>query len=155
MQIFAENRLSSFPTLAAIAIVLRKDKVLLVRRKNEPDAGLWGFPGGHVEPGETALNAATRELLEETSIVANPNTYLTNVDVIEHDIQGDITFHFLLAAVMCTYISGTPIAGDDVSDVCWFAIDEILENQIQLSKHVNGIIHLAVILNENNYSSSG
>ncbi|HUF57442.1 MAG TPA: NUDIX domain-containing protein, partial [Thermohalobaculum sp.] len=41
-------------------------RVLLVRRLNEPDAGLWGYPGGKVEWGETVADAAVRELAEET-----------------------------------------------------------------------------------------
>ena len=50
----------ALPRLGAIAVVLHQGKVLLVRRKNPPDAGLWGFPGGHVDAGETALDAAAR-----------------------------------------------------------------------------------------------
>ena len=39
------------PKVAALAVIVRADQVLLVRRKNKPDAGLWGFPGGHVDLG--------------------------------------------------------------------------------------------------------
>ncbi len=39
---------------------------MLVRRANPPDAGLWGFPGGKIEFGETVKDAAMRELREET-----------------------------------------------------------------------------------------
>ena len=48
------------PRLAAIAVVMHEGKVLLAQRKNDPDAGLWGFPGGHVDFGETAMDAAAR-----------------------------------------------------------------------------------------------
>ena len=47
-----------FPRLGAIAVLVRKGHVLLAQRTKMPDAGLWGFPGGHVEPGETAMEAA-------------------------------------------------------------------------------------------------
>ena len=73
------------PKLAALAVVIRGDHVLLAKRRNEPDAGLWGFPGGHVDLGETALDAATRELHEETGVTARPLQYLTNIDVITRD----------------------------------------------------------------------
>ena len=113
------------PKLAAIAVVLRDDKVLLVRRKNPPDAGLWGFPGGRVEPGETALSAAARELAEETGVQARPVCYLTNLDIITHDKAGVLEFHYLLAVVLCDYVSGTPVAADDVTDAGWFPLPAI------------------------------
>jgi ADP-ribose pyrophosphatase YjhB (NUDIX family) len=87
------------PKVAALAVVLHDNHVLLVRRKNPPDAGLWGFPGGHIELGETGLSAAVRELAEETSVVAVPQRYLTNLDIIEKDGDGVIKHHYLLAAV--------------------------------------------------------
>lgn len=113
------------PKLAAIAVVLHEDKVLLVQRRNEPNAGLWGFPGGHVEPGETALAAAVRELVEETTVVASAQRYLTNIDVIIHDDAGSLQFHFLLAAVLCRYEGGMPTAGDDAIAAAWVPLADV------------------------------
>ena len=76
------------PILGAIAVVYHQGRVLLIQRKNPPNAGAWGFPGGHVELGETALAAARRELAEETGIHARPLEYLTNIDVMRHEAQG-------------------------------------------------------------------
>lgn len=131
------------PKVAALAVTLRADEVLLVRRKNEPDAGLWGFPGGHVDLGETALSAAARELREETSVIGRPLQYLTNLDVISRDTHGFITFHFLLAAVLCEYISGEPKADDDVSEAAWVAVDDVFLGKIRCSEHVDDVIRLA------------
>jgi len=108
------------PTLGAIAIVHHMGRLLLVKRSKEPNIHTWGFPGGHVELGETALDAATRELAEETGVIARAERYLTNIDVITHDSDGKLRFHYLLAVVICTYQSGTPQAADDVSDASWF-----------------------------------
>ena len=131
------------PKLGALAVVVRDNHVLLVRRKNAPDAGLWGFPGGHVELGETALNAAVRELLEETGIVGKSRKYLTNIDFIDRDDDGLVIHHFLLAAVLCDYISGDPTAGDDASDAQWISIRDLLENRISASKYVDVVTGLA------------
>ena len=70
------------PKLGALAVVVRGKDVLLVQRAKEPDLGLWGYPGGHFEFGETALVAAVRELHEETGVIAEAHSYLTQVDVI-------------------------------------------------------------------------
>jgi 8-oxo-dGTP diphosphatase len=51
--------------------VLIKDKSILMVQQRKPIAyGLWGFPGGHVEPGETVILAVRRELHEELGITA-------------------------------------------------------------------------------------
>ncbi len=132
--------MTDHPKLAALAVVIRDNHVLLVKRRNEPDAGLWGFPGGHVDLGETALEAAARELHEETGIIGRPLRYLTNVDVIEHGEDGAVRFHFLLAAVLCDYVSGDPIAQDDVSDARWWAIGDLLRGKISCSAHVDSVV---------------
>lgn len=129
------------PKLAAIAVVIHEERVLLVRRRNEPNAGLWGFPGGHVEPGETALAAAVRELAEETSVRAVAERYLTNLDIIMHDDSGALQFHFLLAAVLCRYESGTPVADDDVSDAAWVPLSEV--GKLATSANVDKVLDLA------------
>ena len=57
------------PSQIAIAVILNDDEVLIGQR---PDgvalAGLWEFPGGKIEPGETPEDAACRECLEETGL---------------------------------------------------------------------------------------
>jgi ADP-ribose pyrophosphatase YjhB (NUDIX family) len=108
------------PKLGAIAVVHHEERFLLVKRKKEPNANTWGFPGGHVELGETALAAAVRELAEETGVIGTAKRYLTNVDAITYGDDGSVSFHYLLAVVVCTYQSGTPIAADDVSEAGWF-----------------------------------
>ena len=54
------------------AVVLQDNKVLLVKRLNEPCKGCWAIPGGRVEFGEDLGEAAKRELFEETNIDAEP-----------------------------------------------------------------------------------
>lgn len=55
---------------AASACVWRGDEVLLVQRGNAFGHGFWSLPGGRIESGESALEAAARELMEETGCVA-------------------------------------------------------------------------------------
>ena len=73
-----------------------------------------------------------------------PGYALANVDSVDIIVRGDdgeIAHHFLLAAVLCRYVSGTPIASDDVSDARWFAIDAIAA--LPTSANVTEVIALA------------
>ncbi|MDV3293167.1 MAG: NUDIX domain-containing protein [Nitrososphaerales archaeon] len=49
-------------------LVHRKGRILLVKRGEEPDRGMWSFPGGMVELGETTEEAAVREVREEVGL---------------------------------------------------------------------------------------
>lgn len=140
--------MATFPRLAALAVLLDGDRVLLVQRRNPPDAGLWGFPGGHVEPGETALAAAARELTEETGVIGHPRAYLDNIDMIERDPDGALRFHFLLAAVLCDYVSGAPVAADDALDAGWFPVTAVLSGAKPLSAGVDATLRRALALRD-------
>ena len=72
---------SPSPVPAVIAVLIHEGRALLVRRANPPDAGLWGFPGGKIEYGETVRAAALRELLEETGVQAQAQEILTTLDL--------------------------------------------------------------------------
>lgn len=134
----------TYPKLAALAVVVRDKDLLLVRRKNEPDAGKWGFPGGHVDFGEGVGKAACRELLEETTILAKPIHTLTGLDTIIPDAQGGTAFHYYLVAVKCHYVSGEPKAKDDVYDACWIAHRDVFERRMPLSEDVDTVLELAL-----------
>ena len=76
------------PTPIAIAVVER-DGCFLVGRRPEGAAlaGLWEFPGGKIEPGETAEAAAVRECWEEAGVHVEPLfRYPTHAQVYEHVI---------------------------------------------------------------------
>lgn len=130
------------PKLGAVAVVIQDNCVLLVKRKKNPNMGLWGFPGGHVELGETGLECAARELLEETSITADPIRYLTNIDLIQSADDGSVAVHYLLAVVHCQYQKGAPVAGDDAADAAWFSVTDILSNNVEMTENVQEIVLL-------------
>jgi ADP-ribose pyrophosphatase YjhB (NUDIX family) len=108
--------------VGVLAVVWRDGKVLLARRKNAPQAGCWGFPGGGVEPGETLEKAAQREVMEETGVRAHAVHALPPVEQIvtpEQD-QGEGPSHWILIPVACAYDTGEPQADDDVVEAGWF-----------------------------------
>ncbi|HEV3136956.1 MAG TPA: (deoxy)nucleoside triphosphate pyrophosphohydrolase [Pirellulales bacterium] len=58
------------PVQIAVAVVENEGQFLIgLRPEGVPLAGLWEFPGGKLEPGESAENAAIRECLEETGLM--------------------------------------------------------------------------------------
>ena len=119
----AEAAGRSLPIAAAIAVVLRGERFLLVRRSHRPDAGRWGFPGGKIEPGETVAAAALRELGEETGVAADAVEVLTAVDVIRRD--GAVLHHYVLIAVLCRWKDGEGAAASDAEEIGWFDLAAI------------------------------
>lgn len=68
------NNITSFdPILVAVGIVLndRQEVLVSLRPDNKLQGGLWEFPGGKIESGETSLQALKRELLEEVGLVVS------------------------------------------------------------------------------------
>ncbi|HEV2575384.1 NUDIX hydrolase [Methylocella sp. CPCC 101449] len=121
------------PIPAVLAVVIRDNRVLLVRRANPPDVGLWGFPGGKIDLGETIEAAAVRELFEETSVRGEACDVVTAVDALDLDADRNIRHHYILVAVRCRWISGTPVAGDDALEAAWFDLDTLESADLAMS----------------------
>lgn len=67
----------------AVGVILRGQRVLLTKRPaGKPHAGLWEFPGGKCEPGESVRQALVRELAEELGVVVLAATPMV---VVNHD----------------------------------------------------------------------
>lgn len=134
------QRLVQRPALGVLAVVLHGGQVLLVQRRKDPDRGLWGYPGGHVEAGETVAAAAVRELVEETGVQADALGTLGGLDLIGHNDDGTLNHHFYLVAVECRYRAGQPQAADDAAAAAWFAVDSVLQQQIAMSDGVSDLL---------------
>ena len=131
------------PIVATIAAVVRGGEGLLVRRANPPDAGLWGFPGGKIETGETIQQAALRELLEETGVHGEAREVFTAVDAFHHDGRGNLLQHFVLIAVRCEWRAGEPQAADDALQARWFSAEELDRGDLALSRDVREVAEMA------------
>ena len=119
----AARRYPERPIVAVLAVVLRpmgqENRVLIVQRKQHPNAGRWGFPGGVLELGETVAEGAMRELLEETGVDAEAAGWLNIHDAVSRDDDGRVQFHYVLIAVRGVWRSGEGVAGDDAADCAW------------------------------------
>ena len=108
------------PAAAVGVVCLRGDEVLLVRRGTAPRLGEWSLPGGRIEYGERAVEAAARELLEETGVSAELHGVLDVVD----GLFPEIGRHYVLIDYLATWTSGEPRAGDDAAEARFWPVDE-------------------------------
>lgn len=108
------------PVPAVGVVCLRGDEVLLIRRGTAPRLGEWSLPGGRIEPGERAADAALRELREETGVEARITGLLDVVD----GIFPDAGRHYVLIDYAAEWLSGEPVAGDDALEARFVALDQ-------------------------------
>lgn len=109
------------PLIGIGIIVLKPNAALLVRRGRAPAAGEWSLPGGAQELGETAEEAARRELAEETGLAVGPLTLVGYFDSIHRAVDGRIRFHYTILDFGARYTEGEPRPGSDVSELVWAA----------------------------------
>jgi len=115
----------SAPRLGVGAVITKNKKILLVKRKNEPQKGEWAIPGGMVKLGETLKKAAEREVLEETGLTIKASEPLYVFDLIEHSPGGKVLFHFVIVDLKADYIQGEIHPSDDAADARWFSSAEL------------------------------
>ena len=101
--------------VAACALIDADGRVLLAKRPHgRPMAGLWEFPGGKVEPGETPEAALVRELEEELAIKVAPSC-LAPFTFASH---GYPTFHLLMPLYLCRNWDGE-ISAQQGQELAW------------------------------------
>lgn len=118
----------SYPAQPAVGVgvvVWRGDKVLLIKRGQAPRKGEWGLPGGKQELGETIMQAAVREVREETGLDIAPLGIITAIDAITRDRQKKIEYHYTVVEVVAESRDGEAKAEDDALEVRWAAPEEI------------------------------
>ncbi len=120
---------TTFPQVAVGAVVIKDNKVLLVKRKNPPAQGVWALPGGRVHAGESLEEAVEREIREETGIHVQVGSVVHVFDVIERN-EDDLSVHYVIIDYRAEYVSGDLRAGDDALEACWVSKDEIGERAV-------------------------
>jgi ADP-ribose pyrophosphatase YjhB (NUDIX family) len=114
------------PIVGVGAVVLDGDRVLLVRRGNEPLKGEWSLPGGAVEVGETLEAAIAREVLEETGLEVEVGPMIDVLDRVRVDPDGRVRYHFVLIDYLCRPTGGTLCCATDAADATWAGLDDLV-----------------------------
>lgn len=104
------------PKVAVAVLVERGDQVLLVRRNNDPQRGLWTLPAGFMDAGEDPVEAAQRECLEETGLQVRVTSLLDVLSGQEHARGAHLVIFYRAEPV-----SGQLKAADDVDRAAFFS----------------------------------
>ena len=112
-------------------IVQRGDrKILLIKRKEEPFKNCLALPGGYVNIREEIVDAAKRELEEETGIVVNRDE-LDFVGIFSHperDPRGRVISHAY--CVRSEKMFSDAVAGDDAKEIGWYTMIEAIKSRL-------------------------
>jgi ADP-ribose pyrophosphatase YjhB (NUDIX family) len=130
------------PRLGIGVFVFDKDKILLVKRAQEPALGIWTVPGGLVELGEDLEHAAHREIMEECGIAIR---LLGNIDVYEYirtDNRSRVKYHYVIVEFLAEYLSGELVAGSDVEQARWLRQREVMD--IETTEATRSLLEKAI-----------
>ena len=115
------------PILAADGFVRDAEgRLLLIKRKNPPNAGAWAFPGGFVDVGEDPRDACEREMREETGLVVEVTGTAGFYGRPDRDPRG----HTASIVYFCRILSGEAKGGDDAAEARWFRPDELAATEL-------------------------
>ena len=122
-------------------IIIKDNKLLLIKRANNPFKDMWALPGGFMDMDEELETAAKRELLEETGLNVDLISQFKTYSSINRDPR-----HRTISTVFY-YITNEDLstkAGDDASDVQWFSINDLpvlaFDHKLILEEFIDSIL---------------
>ncbi len=111
------------PKVGVGVCIVKDNKVLLGKRLNSHGQGLWAFPGGHLEFGESLAECAHREVAEETGLVIGNirrGPYTEDFFAVENK-------HYITIIMVADYVSGiaTVLEPHKCEQWQWFSLDQL------------------------------
>ncbi|MFQ5602021.1 MAG: NUDIX hydrolase [bacterium] len=115
------------PVVAVGAVIISDGRILLVQRKNEPQAKYWTLPGGVVEIGEQVKSALVREVKEECGVLIRPGKLIEAIDYIVKDQDDKIHYHYIILDFEAEILQGELTPGSDCEELNWFNKEQLAE----------------------------
>lgn len=109
------------PSVTVDGVLIKDDKVLLIRRLNEPFRDSFALPGGFVDYGETTEKAVVREMKEETGL----DTRIVCLVGVYSDPTRDPRGHTISSVYLLEEAGGEMKEGDDAKEVRYFGLHEL------------------------------
>ncbi len=129
------------PLVGVGAVIFKGEKVLLVRRGQEPAKDTWSLPGGRVEVGETLTAAITLELLEETGLAVRLLGIAAVLERIFPDAVGKVAYHYVLIDFICEFLAGELKPASDITAAHFVALSDL--PRFDLPRFTLEVIHRA------------
>lgn len=112
--------MTTLKTINVVAAVIREgEKIFATAKGYGKYKGKWEFPGGKIEPGETAQEALVREIREELDAEVEVGEL---IDTIEYDYP---EFHLSMQCFLCTLHKGSSIRLNEASEARWLTAETI------------------------------
>ena len=111
------------PKVGVRAVVMRDDKILLVKEKMD---NKWSLPGGYADTGMLPSEIAVNEVKEESGFDVKPTRILGLIDYNKHQ-KRPFPFDVYQLFMECEIIGGEAKTGIETSDVQFFSIDNLPE----------------------------
>ncbi len=131
------------PRLAVSAGIFRDGKILLVRRAREPAKGVYTFPGGRVEFGESLTEALTREIREETGLVIEIVGLAGYREALPPRTGGH--GHFVILPFAARWIANEVSLNDELDDARWLPPESAVDG-LPVTLGLNDTIRAAAAL---------
>ena len=113
------------PIVGIGAVIVKDNKVLLIKRAGEPGRGLWSIPGGLVELGEKIKDAVRREVKEETGLEVKVNEIADVTEIITRDEEGKVKYHFVIVDFFAEVLRGELKPSSDALEAKWVEFEDL------------------------------
>ena len=124
------------PKITVDGIIIKNEKILLIKRKNKPFKDKWALPGGFVEYNEKVEDAVIREIFEETGL----KTKINKIIGIYSDPERDPRGHTITIAYLLKIKDGIIKSGDDALDAKFFHLKQLPLLSFDHDKIINDAI---------------